>query len=279
MNSPEPVPRGSRTARPWALSRAQWIWVVLVLAAIGLAFSTYELLNGAPPANRWPGYYAARPATGQLVQPLTGSGPYQTFVLKSWLDAKIPFVPLLAIPYLSFLVIVPIVIPLLNLAAGSFRRFLTVGIALVVSQLILDVAYYLFQTYVIRDVRAGGGFGGWLVNQVWGNDQPFNGYPSGHITWTTIGILALWRLRPEDGVDPHGVAVPGLPRDREPAAALPDGRVCRDLRGVRLLLGLHVRRRAPPAGAPRRAPPRPTMSPTGTAERRGRCHPWNRPAR
>jgi len=196
MNHEEPARHDvGETARPWALSRTQWIWVAIVLVTIGLVFYSYELLNGAPTANRWPGYYAARPTTGRLVQPLTGSEPYQTFVLKSWLDAKIPFVPLLAIPYLSFLVIVPIVIPLLNLAAGSFRRFLTVGLALTVSQLMLDVAYYLFQTYVIRDVQAGDGFGGWLVNQVWGNDQPFNGYPSGHCAWTTIGILALWRLR------------------------------------------------------------------------------------
>ena len=33
------------------------------------------------------------------------------------------------------------------------------------------------------------------MKQVWGNDQPFNGYPSGHCAWTTIGILAMWRLR------------------------------------------------------------------------------------
>jgi len=190
--SPDEV---GETARPWDLSRTQWIWVALVLVAIGLVFYSYELLNAAPAANRWPGYYATDPTTGLLVQPLTGPEPFQTFVLKSWLDAKIPFVPLLAIPYLSFLVIVPVAIPLLNLAAGSYRRFLTVGLALIVSQLMLDVAYFLFETYVIRDVEAGSDFGGWLVNQVWGHDQPFNGYPSGHCTWTTIGILALWRLR------------------------------------------------------------------------------------
>jgi membrane-associated phospholipid phosphatase len=183
------------TTRPWGISRSQWIWVVLVLAGVGLVFYSYELLNAAPPEARWPGYYATNPATGKLVQPLDGATPYQTFVLKSWLDAKIPFVPLLAIPYLSFLIIVPIVIPLLNISVGSYRRFLTIGLALIVSQLVLNLAYILFQTYVIRDVQAGAGIGGWLVGQVWGNDQPFNGYPSGHCTWTTIGILALWRLR------------------------------------------------------------------------------------
>jgi membrane-associated phospholipid phosphatase len=192
----EPLPDGSReTARPWDLSRTQWISVVVVLACVGLVFYSYELLNAAPPTDRWPAYYATDPATGQLVEPLTGTAPFQTFVLKSWLDTKIPFVPLLAIPYLSFLVIVPLVIPLLNLAAGSYRRFLTIGLAMIVAQLILNVAYILFQTYVVRDVQAGGGLGGWLVNQVWGNDQPFNGYPSGHCTWTTVGIISLWRLR------------------------------------------------------------------------------------
>jgi membrane-associated phospholipid phosphatase len=88
----------------------------------------------------------------------------------------------------------PIVVPLLNLRI-SFKRFLTVAIALIISQLVLDVAYLLFQTNVIRDVQAGDGVGGFLVKQVWGNDQPFNGFPSGHCTWTTIAICSLMRLR------------------------------------------------------------------------------------
>jgi membrane-associated phospholipid phosphatase len=183
------------TVRPWSLTRSQWIWVGLVLLGVGVAFSSYELLNTAPPESRWPAFYAFDPQAGKLVQPLTGAEPYQTFVLKSWADTGLPFVPLLALPYLTFLVIVPVAVPLLNLAAGSFRRFLTAGLALIVSQLLLDLSYVLFQSYVIRDVQAGGGFGGWLVRMVWGNDLPFNCFPSGHCTWTTIGIVALWRLR------------------------------------------------------------------------------------
>src|SRR5660397_7742 len=100
MSRQKPAPNDvGETARPWALSRTQWIWVALVLVSIGLVFYSYELLNAAPPADHWPGYYAADPTTGQLLQPLTGSEPYQTFVLKSWLEAKVPFVPLLALPY------------------------------------------------------------------------------------------------------------------------------------------------------------------------------------
>jgi len=195
MSRNQPPDGSGKTALPFGLSRAQWVWVVIILLCVGLTFYTYELLDFAPSAERWPGYYATNPASGQLVQPLTGAEPFQTLVLKSWLDAKIPFVPLLAIPYLSFLLIVPLVIPLLNLSAGSYRRFLTVGLALIVSQLILTVAYIAFQTHVVRDVEAGSGLGGWLVNLAWADDQPFSCFPSGHCTWTTIGIISLWRLR------------------------------------------------------------------------------------
>ena len=181
--------------RAWRLTRRQWFLAVLVFLGIALAFASYVLLNAAPPPDRWPAFFATDPSTGELVQPLAGDEPYQTFVLKSWLDERIPFVPLLAIPYLSFLLIVPIVVPLLNLAVGSFRRFLTVGLALIVSQVVLDAAFVLFQTNVIRDVEAGDGLAGDLVRVVWGNDQPFNGYPSGHCAWTTIALRYLWRLR------------------------------------------------------------------------------------
>jgi membrane-associated phospholipid phosphatase len=169
--------------------------VLLVFAGIVAAYGTYLALNVAPPFARWPAFYATDPTTGQLLQPVAGAGAFQTFVLKGWADAAIPFVPLMVVPYLSYLLIVPLVVPLLNLRAGSFRRFLTIGLALVVSQLVLDLAYFLFQTEVIRDVPAGGGLLGSLVNAVWNGDQPFNAFPSGHCAWTTVAIISLFRLR------------------------------------------------------------------------------------
>ena len=189
----------SRVARSWSsITGRQWVYVALLFLGIALAFMTYLALNAAPGPQHWPAYFAWNPATQALVQPLQAAGSqaaYQTFVLKSWLDESIPFVPALAVPYISFLILVPVVVPLLNLGVGSFRRFATLATALIVSQLVLDVAYYLFQTNVIRDVAAGDGIGGFLVESVWGKDQPFNGYPSGHCTWTTIAICALFRLR------------------------------------------------------------------------------------
>lgn len=179
----------------WNVTKRQVIYVILVFIGIALVFYSYEKFNSIPPQSRWPAFYATDPATGQLVQPLTGADSYQTFILKSWLDEKIPFVPILTLPYLSFVVIVPIFVPLFTLAVGGFRRFLTVGFALIVSQLVLDVGYYLFQTNVLRTAARPDGIFGFLVGAVQGNDLPFNGYPSGHCTWATIAIIALWRLR------------------------------------------------------------------------------------
>lgn len=34
-----------------------------------------------------------------------------------------------------------------------------------------------------------------LVHVIYGNDQPLNGFPSNHVTWSVVSILALWRLR------------------------------------------------------------------------------------
>lgn len=207
------IPAGD-VKRRWQITPRQWVFVVLVFVGVAAVFWTYEAFNFAPPQWRWPTFWAFDPSPGaghvlhQPYDPTFDPAPAgtaevasqtHTFVLRSWLDAKLPFVPLLAVPYLTLFVGI-FLVPFLNLWLSSFRRFLTIGLALIVSQLILDLGYFLFQTEVLRDqaaqdVVAQGGLGGTLVKLVWGNDAPFNGYPSGHVTWTTIMILSLWRLR------------------------------------------------------------------------------------
>ncbi len=176
-------------------SRGRTVGVIAIYIGIVLAFGTYVLFNHAPAPDRWAAFYAWDPATGGLLQPVSGSGAYQTLVLKTWVDEHVPFVPMLSLPYITYLVIVPFLVPALNLVARSYRRFVTVGLALIVSQLLLDVSYWLFQTNVPRTATLPDGFWGWTVGMVWGHDQPFNGYPSAHCTWAMIGILAMWRLR------------------------------------------------------------------------------------
>lgn len=207
-----PAPRRVRAPK-WRLDRRHVVYAILAFIGIAITMYTYEALNVAPGQSHWPYFWSfdSHDGVGHVLrQPYdaaadpapAGVAPApetHTFVLKSWVDTAMPFVPWLAIPYLSFLVLAPIVGPLLSLSV-SFRRFLTEAFALMISQLVLDVAYILFQTEVLRDtaaqdVVAEGGISGSLVKLVWGNDAPFNGYPSGHVTWTTITIIALFRLR------------------------------------------------------------------------------------
>jgi len=177
------------------MRRSSVLMPVLVFVGIALAFLSYERLNTAPGPDRWPGTYAWDPATEALVQPLDGPDARQTFVLRSWVDEHMPFVPALAVPYLSYLVLAPVVVPVLNLVAGRRKAFLTVGLALIVTQLCLDVGYVLFQSEVPRTTVPPDGVFGSLVELVRGNDDPFNGFPSAHCAWTMVAIVSLWRLR------------------------------------------------------------------------------------
>ena len=145
--------------------------VYLVFAGIVLAFVTYEIFNKA-------------------------TYSYEPLIMKGWLDAKIPAISIFVVPYLSFHILAALVVPLLSLKIGGYKAFLVNGVAIIVGQLCLDVAYAFFQTQVPRTPLPGDSPFDWvLVNVVYGNDQPLNGFPSNHVTWSVISIIALWRLR------------------------------------------------------------------------------------
>ena len=153
------------------LTRKEKLSVYLVFVGIVLAFITYEIFNKA-------------------------TYSYEPLIMKGWLDAKIPVVSIFVVPYLSFHILAALVVPLLSLKIGGYRAFLVNGVAIIVGQLCLDVAYAFFQTQVPRTPVPGNSPFDWvLVNVVYGNDQPLNGFPSNHVTWSVISIIALWRLR------------------------------------------------------------------------------------
>ena len=153
------------------LTRKEKLSVYLVFVGIVLAFVTYEIFNKA-------------------------TYSYEPLIMKGWLDAKIPVVSIFVVPYLSFHILAALVVPLLSLKIGGYKAFLVNGAAIIVGQLCLDVAYAFFQTQVPRTPVPGDSPFDWvLVHVVYGNDQPLNGFPSNHVTWSVISIIALWRLR------------------------------------------------------------------------------------
>jgi membrane-associated phospholipid phosphatase len=145
------------------------VWLVFI--GIVLAFITYELFNKA-------------------------TYSYPPLIMRGWLDEKIPVVSVFVVPYLSFHLLAALVVPLLSLKVGGRKAFFVNGISIIVGQLCLDIAYLFFQTEVPRtSVPENSIFDSILVNVIYGNDRPLNGFPSNHVTWSVISILALWRLR------------------------------------------------------------------------------------
>ncbi|CAB4775885.1 unannotated protein [freshwater metagenome] len=153
------------------LTDKQKIAVAGIFAGIILAFVTYELFNKA--------HYS-----------------YPPLVMRGWLDEKIPVISIFVVPYLSFHLLAAFVVPYLSLKLGNFKIFLVNGLAIILGQLFLDIAYTFFQTEVPRTPVPGNSPFDWvLTHVVYGNDQPLNGFPSNHVTWSIVSIIALWRLR------------------------------------------------------------------------------------
>ncbi|CAB4656838.1 MAG: phosphatase PAP2 family protein [Actinobacteria bacterium] len=153
------------------LSRNEKYSVYGIFFGIILAFVSYELFNKA-------------------------TYSYEPLVMRGWLDAKIPVVSIFVIPYLSFHLLAAFVVPILSLRIAGFRAFLVNGLAIILGQLSLDIAYAFFQTQVPRTPVLGNSVFDWiLVHVVYGNDQPLNGFPSNHVTWSVVSMIALWRLR------------------------------------------------------------------------------------
>ena len=153
------------------MSTKQRWGVAGIYSGIVIAFITYEIFNKINPT-------------------------YPPLIMRSWLDEKIPVIPIFVIPYLSFHILAAFVVPFLSLKFGNYKAFLVNGFAIIVGQISLDVAYFFFQTKVPRPQVSDDSFFSWiLVHVVYGNDQPLNGFPSNHVTWSVVSILALWRLR------------------------------------------------------------------------------------
>lgn len=154
------------------MTRRQSFYVVAMYVAVILAFVSYEIFNKA-------------------------TYTYPPLIMSGWADEHLAIVSPFVIPYISFHVLAMFVVPWLSLKFGSFRQFLTNTWAIIVGQLMLDVAYFFFQTEVPRpeNFEVRNVFDWLLKNLVWGNDRPLNGFPSNHVTWSVISIIALWRLR------------------------------------------------------------------------------------
>lgn len=113
--------------------------------------------------------------------------------LKTDLDAYIPIVPEFAVPYLLFL---PFWVIAFLVAAWKMndRLFRALMIGSISTVAIATLTYFLFPTYTARPLVEAEDWAANLLNFIYGSDNVFNAFPSGHVLYTTLIALfgATW---------------------------------------------------------------------------------------
>jgi membrane-associated phospholipid phosphatase len=126
-------------------------------------------------------------------QLLNRMGRNQLITIDTPLDALIPLMPIFVIPYLSFIPLVFVGIPLMSLK--NRLVFNTFAWSVFATQMILNALYLLVPATVVRPPLEGSDvFSVLLRDVVWGLDEPVNTFPSNHVALSVIAILALARL-------------------------------------------------------------------------------------
>jgi membrane-associated phospholipid phosphatase len=118
-------------------------------------------------------------------------GPYRLF-LRSPIDQALPVVPLFVVPYDSLQPFIygSLVVFLLFRA----RIYQSAVLSMIVTFLVSYVFFAFLQTYVDRPVLTGDDLLTRMVRDVYAGDQPFNDFPSLHVSTSTIIAIHWWRM-------------------------------------------------------------------------------------
>lgn len=124
-------------------------------------------------------------------------GP-EAMVLRTPLDERIPLVPAFVIPYLSVFPLA--VLTFLVFALRSADLLLSTLLAGIVLLLIAYTVYLTAQTYVPRPDELGTGFLWDGLRLVYGNDEPYNAFPSLHTGFSTVFAIHWLRFGGRAGI-------------------------------------------------------------------------------
>jgi membrane-associated phospholipid phosphatase len=141
-------------------SRDHWLAITYLFIAV----STYELLN-----------HVGRDHLIDISLPI---------------DRQIPVVPIFVIPYLSFIPILFVVVPvILWRRPEDFKRF---GLVVLITQMILNILYLVVPATLVRpEISGSDPFTVLLRDLVWKLDEPINTFPSNHVALSVVAILTL----------------------------------------------------------------------------------------
>jgi len=112
-------------------------------------------------------------------------------IFKLGLEDNIPFIPLFIIPYLFFLLV--LFLPFL-ISIKNKKQFLAVSVSFLFASIICNIIYMLFQTTIIRPEIISSTILNKLVLFVYSIDSPLNLFPSGHVTFSALSTLCLFKI-------------------------------------------------------------------------------------
>jgi hypothetical protein len=111
-----------------------------------------------------------------------------THILTNSLDARLPIVPVFAIPYLAL----PLIFWLVFLYTWlRGEQFIKLAAVLIIVLGLSDIIYLIFPTHIPRPQHLSGFFAS-LVQFIYRHDQPFNDLPSEHAAMATLLVFYFW---------------------------------------------------------------------------------------
>lgn len=112
-------------------------------------------------------------------------------IFKTTLDDKIPFFSPFVIPYFSFFIILflPFIMTLKNK-----KNFLALSTTFFIVSVICDLVYIFFQTTINRPEIISSTIFNKLVLFIYSVDSPLNLFPSGHVTFSVLSTLCLFKI-------------------------------------------------------------------------------------
>jgi membrane-associated phospholipid phosphatase len=107
---------------------------------------------------------------------------------KSGIDDFIPFWPVFVIPYILYIPYLIFTVFIFPFVSQNFKRFTRVLVGI---ELFSGLIYYFFQTFMQRPDLTSGDIFTTLVSLIYNIDQPYNCFPSTHVS-LTIFCTYFW---------------------------------------------------------------------------------------
>jgi membrane-associated phospholipid phosphatase len=126
-----------------------------------------------------------------LVYPVLNHGPSR-INLRTPLDDALPIVPAFVVPYVSLTSFVGLSMAIF--LAIRVRILRSAAVAMMLAWAVSYACYFLMQSYIERPTLTGADLFSQMVRAVYAGDNPYNDFPSLHVSLSTIIAIHWWRV-------------------------------------------------------------------------------------